>query len=138
VNIATKIRRLTHLITVLEKVELRDPTDPKLRVFDMGDWATPSWCGFAACALGEAGFDPVFRKAGLKTEAGVNGGAVYYDLDVGLYAGATFFGISHDESSSLFLPSKYRAAIVRPRHVIAKIQKLLARIASQPTHNQEP
>jgi hypothetical protein len=139
VNKPTKIRRLTHLITVLERAELRDPTDPSLRVFNMNDWAWPTGCGTAACALGEAGFDPVFRKAGLMTETGPHGGWVFYKDESGFDAGAEFFGISYEDACDLFSPESYDDEDdVKPKHVIAKIEKLLAAIVSSPTHNQEP
>jgi hypothetical protein len=73
--------------------------------------ATANFCGTAACALGHAGIMPEFRKLGLKLKFprrpsewnNLYEGRVEFDGLSSEYAGAKFFGLTHEEASNLFL-----------------------------------
>ena len=104
--------------------------------FDMTRWAgqirnKQPTCGTAACAAGWATTIPSFRKAGLYLTVW---GPAYQDLNTrssdgstnGYNALARFFGISYDDASELFDPSKYHDNHVEPEDVVERLDTLLA------------
>jgi len=96
----------------------RIPIAKRPRTFNMNTWFSRKrsnvneFCGTAACALGEAGFIPELRKAGLKTNRRT-GNVEYVDREVsGLPlknedAAKAFFDISPDMVGELFYPWRY-------------------------------
>lgn len=83
-------------------------------------------CGTVGCALGWAGFDPKFRKAGLRTN--VQSGDVLLNSNIENYeAGEEFFGISQEETLELFSPDRYpfTGRPIRKASVLSRIRKLI-------------
>lgn len=82
-------------------------------------------CGTAACALGWATAIPTFKRAGLKLVPGL----VKLDhkdgtCESGFDAGASFFGITLEESDYLFSPSDGEGNST-PKQVACKIEKFV-------------
>jgi hypothetical protein len=117
------IERLTHLITVLERVP---PGHLK-----MGNWA----CGTAACAVGWAAKDPVFNEQGFVLKGRRSIAPVFVlDATPGAYnpdnwdAVQLFFEIEFEDAWCLFGTNAYPAdAEPAPADVIKRIRELLAR-----------
>lgn len=68
-------------------------------------------CRTAACALGEAGHIPAFRRQGLKSSPGPHMGDVVYTYESGykchgLVAAQAFFGLTYGQARTLFIPRK--------------------------------
>lgn len=93
-------------------------------------------CGTVGCALGWAGLDPSFRKAGLKTNQ--EDGNVYFNRSTFYFptssvmlsynAGAKFFGLEEEEAHEIFDPNYYDYDGEKPierRTVISRIRKLI-------------
>ena len=129
---ATRKRRLTKLADHLENIVKTK--------FDMGTWGEhkkthhpikDDFCGTAACALGWAGMDHAFRRAGLKLiwepNDSLYGSYVLLKTDTqSLYghdAGALFFGLTSSEAWRLFIPMVWERPPTRFR-VIKEIQRL--------------
>ena len=87
-----KIEKLTHLITILEKIPAKD--------FNIDTWR----CGTQGCALGWAACDPKFNEQGLDL---TNWQVPLYDESLGIEAGSEFFEITLEESEFLFDPEMY-------------------------------
>lgn len=73
-----------------------------------GEWQERHPCGTAACVIGHAGLMPCFQKLGLVTEPamGVHTGAGnvrFNDIGDIETIGMEFFGLTSDESNTLFL-----------------------------------
>lgn len=120
-------RRLEVLAKHLERIE-RQPLHK--RKFSLSSWyqhligSDGIVYGTTACALGEAGLIPEFRKLGLKSE--IDGG-VYFQEKEGFEAAEVFFGLDMDESLHLFAPTHYWPDQLRsPRAVARKIRRLIA------------
>lgn len=126
-------------------------------LFDIRTWGTDiamedsvtaekTGCGTAACVLGTAGLIPEFRKAGLRTDkAGENVDMIDKSGEVisdGEEAFAMFFGSTETEAMGICMPDSYNEfsnpvdsgglnipieSTVRPKAVVAKLKKLLAR-----------
>lgn len=91
----TRIARLKRLRNVIL------PRVPRGH-FNMNVWAYKNKCGTTACALGWAGLDPSFRRAGLKTS--IEEGRVYLNNRyAGVDAALMFFNITYEETTNLFL-----------------------------------
>jgi hypothetical protein len=90
-------------------------------------------CGTTCCALGWACLDPHFQEEGLyiRTDADVP----TFEDEVGCKAAATFFDISFDQATRVFIPESYepffeelnlkRPEDIQPKHVIDRINELL-------------
>lgn len=97
--------------------------------FDMERWFedldNPMDCGTAACWLGWCVRDRKFRRAGLHVDnlsfPVTKSGAI------GAYAAEEFFRIPIEDAQNICHPATYRAKRILPKHVIAKIDALLAR-----------
>ena len=119
------IERLKHLIVILEHVDEEVTANSQGRFgFDINNWFEEDDCGTVACALGWAAIDPKFQAEGLfidKNSEPEFEGAVTY------LAGSHFFGISVDESCTLFAPYHYPSDMPRhdPKPVIARIKELI-------------
>ena len=121
-----KVTPQEHTVRILKLATfLAEQKDSKRgTTFEMSTWgqhdakhaptAKASFCGTAACALGHAGIMPEFRKLGLKLKFprrisqwnNLYEGRVEFDGVGSEYAGAAFFGLSHEESSRLFLDTE--------------------------------
>lgn len=105
--------RLLVLADYLEKL-------PEER-FNISYWQMVA-CGSIACALGHACYIPAFQEAGLKLWQGVP----RYKIDSGITAGASFFGISRNKASELFLSAGYPASTkITAKTVAEKIRRLV-------------
>ncbi len=113
------IRILTH--TGLEHRYGEEHVLPTVgTLFDMGTWGfhngdhkpeDSNFCGTAACALGHAALDPANRKQGMElawnrvSRCSYGSGweaSISFKGEIGDAAGALFFGLSYEESQSLF------------------------------------
>ena len=115
------VLRLTHLITVLERVE-RERLG-----FNMEKWyADRVPCGTVCCAGGWAALDPVFNAEGLRTHHFIS--TPNFDDHAGYEALGMFFGLNRGCCRSLFDPHAYNlhSCDIRPHHVIANIREMLA------------
>lgn len=141
--------RLRRLINVLENVQA---SDNLLSHFDMDHWfgENAHGCGTSACALGYAAIDPRLQAMGLKLLAQTTDGRrlfvdsvadfdafakpedfvveafPVFNGDVGMDAGALFFGITGDAARYLFDPTAYNVARITPGHVIERIGEVIA------------
>jgi hypothetical protein len=110
--------RITHLITVLERVSERR--------FNIETWRNSKACGTVCCAGGWAALDPVFNKQGLS----IPGTRPKFDGEhetlLDFEALQMFFEISEDETFQLFSAYQYQNKRATPADVIARIRKLLA------------
>lgn len=61
---AKQIERWEHAYSVLKKMSPHDRREH----WDMGNWGVLTECGTVACAAGQCGLDPWFRKRGLKLQ----------------------------------------------------------------------
>lgn len=107
------------------------------RKWDMGTWD----CGSAACALGSAGLNPWFKERGLVTD--ISEGAVFLrfpngELTEGCEAGEEFFGITFEESESLFSVWEYESFNDRakykgvpPAMVRARVDELIEKYSKE-------
>jgi hypothetical protein len=104
--VMTREEKLNHLIEVMNKEETRAN-------LEMDMWYTPNEekeCGYAACAMGNAGLDPLFQSMGLvintdpifRTEFFLNG-----KPSAGFDAAQQFFELDTEESNFLFDPEEY-------------------------------
>lgn len=122
----TRNEKLTHLINILESVEMipaskfhmptwvEEDEDSELVEFATnrtvgGDMAK---CGFAGCALGWASIDPTFNDAGLNLGGRDEDEPAIFHVEWGkeilaFDAGEYFFEISESESYFLFDPDTY-------------------------------
>jgi len=140
-NNAIRLRRLKKAVEILKAV----PTEK----FHMDYWGHTEYfdkplkikipdnfvhvdCRTSACALGWLSMDKGFRKAGLTFRADISQpshGDVLYGKSRSEYAGRDFFGITYYEAQDLFIPSdgfpEMQSELIKPRHVIAKIKKLI-------------
>lgn len=139
-NNATRLRRLNHFVAVLEAVPVKkfrmshflkeNYFDNPLHVTVPANFIQVK-CQTAGCGLGWAALDKTFRKAGLRVKSEEFGleiyGNVFFKDEEGIGAGAGFFGITRDEAEKLFLEVPYRIVSdkIKPRHVIAKVKKLI-------------
>lgn len=112
------VERLTHLITVLERVE-RDELD-----FDMTVFYRVSPCGTAACALGYAAVDEEFvsQGLGLETRSTTYFTPIFHG-HLSYFAGSEFFGLSIEQAYFIFDSYYYRPFLrsITPRQVINRI-----------------
>ena len=137
-NSALRLERFKNLRRVMAKQQ-RAHTRKKAcklngvsRKFNMAHWD----CGTASCAIGSAGWDPWFRRRGLKSVVGAESedrtdggnGAVVYGMTEDFEAGCAFFGITRAESEFLFDPDQYELKPwnITPKKVIERIDKLAA------------
>jgi hypothetical protein len=98
------------------KAEIHRPANLPLQVerVALHDWrqrtGNMNACGFNACAVGHACFDPEFRKLGWAW----NISAPSFDGSGGWYAVDKFFGTPRGISHRLFMASKYNNADRQP------------------------
>lgn len=105
---------------------LRKVTKKKGNGFSIYDWGYEVPCGIVACAGGFATLCPALRKKGLQSI--VRNGAPtfipkYRDREA-ISALTTFFGLD-ERDGGIFSPSGYSVGNPRPRHVIARLNKVL-------------
>ena len=111
--------------------------------FDINDWGsvetkehktlnltTPVTCGFAACALGSAACHEPFVKSGLKMIFDYDRFVPKFKNATNERAGEQFFGLSYPEAYDLFMPGGYTNEEVTPKHVAAKVAKLIKHYAA--------
>ena len=114
--------RLIRLADLLESLPRK-----RVRRFDLGSWCK---CGTAACAVGEATFDPWFRRRGLRL-----GPKNIYDFHELQYrklkdvtACSAFFGIDNDDSQALFCEWSY-GSHPTPKTVAKRIRRFVEKRA---------
>ena len=133
-NNATRLRRLKHLVVVMKAVPVEK--------FNMCRWMQKEHfikpvevevpksfiavdCRTAGCALGWAALDKKFIRAGLSVIGNKGYGNVKFKNKQAAEAGEFFFGLRTIEADGLFQPAYYDIPDIKPRHVIAKVKKLI-------------
>lgn len=107
---------------VISKFSLNDWTD----ALESSDPSEQKSCGYSACAVGHAMFDPRFNALGLVQHEG----SPMYEGQLDWTAVQQFFGISYDTASLLFSPGSYFTgdddnADATPADVAERVQVLL-------------
>lgn len=154
-NKNVRLQRLRHWVEILKKIPSDTESFDMYRWFKAPDSITPKeeairhaikhhmTCGAAACALGWAGLDPKFRRAGLRVKA-IAGEAVIttghtHDYKSDSYAQSVlsateFFGIQYGEAIHIVDPDRYGVNTneddllrdeIRPQDVIKRIKVLI-------------
>lgn len=116
------VERLTKLAELLDRVEAEK------KPFDIRWWIVPLDCGYAACAIGHAMFDPWFIEQGLTGQDDVcpwEDGPVYGDL-VEFDAVKSFFDIPLNLALYLFCGSNYGPGTVTATEVAHRIRTVIA------------
>lgn len=91
-----------------------------IKHFDLETWVSKSDCGFSACAVGHACFDPRFQALGLTAEGNkpvLNSDSLGYHIMWN--AVEKLFDIKYDTALLLFMPSSYEEF---PNHAIPAAQ----------------
>lgn len=105
----------------------------KRLLFDISTWHASTSCGTAACVVGIAACLPMFKRLGLTWvgdkaiaidgEVVTNGaGALFHD------AFGAMLGIAEDSAEDLVRGSGYDAFDVTPKHVVTKLDALIAEV----------
>lgn len=136
VSKATSIRRLTKLTEIIRNVP-KDKWNMYMWMATVNSTTGRRYknreivCGTVGCALGHACTDRGFRRFGLKLAVSPISGHAYptYRCSSQELAGATFFGISLDQATRIFMPWEcYSNPRTSKGAVIKRIEKVIKEV----------